>query len=288
MKWRKYLFPNTVEEALQMLAEHNHEARIIAGGTDLVLQAERGTCPSTVMVDITRIPNLNYIEEREGYIEIGAQVTHAQIANSALIQERAHVLAEACSKVGGPQIRNVATLVGNIVNALPAADGAVGLFTLDAEVHVAELEREYWQSIAELYAGVGECTIDPCVKMVTAIRFEPLENGMGSAFERLAKRKALVLPILNAGAAVGVKDGKFDVVRIAVGPVAPTPFRATAAEERLVGAAVDDNAALDEAARLAMRDAKPRSSTLRGSAEYRTAMVEVLARRAVTRAAAMC
>ncbi len=285
--WYHYLIAESVSDALDKLASCGGEARLIAGGTDLVLQAQRGQCPSTAMVDVTRIPELNQIQEQDGYILIGATVTHAQVAASPLIQARAGLLAQACGSVGGPQIRNVATLAGNVVNALPAADGAVALFALNAEIQVASLDgrslQYTWMPIAEMYETVGVCTIDPCVQMVTAIRFKPLPPSAGSDFQRLARRRALVLPILNAGAVVEVVNGGIVDARIAVGPVAPTPFRAARAEQALIGAAAGEEA-IAQAARLAMADAKPRSSLLRGSQDYRTAMVEVLVRRALNNA----
>ena len=283
--WDDYLFPASVEEALDMLQAHGGEARIIAGGTDLALQCQRGQNPAKVMVDITRIPGLDRIEEQDGLIYIGAQVTHGQIAASPLIRSKAGVLAEACGSVGGPQIRNVGTLLGNVVNALPAADGAMALFALDAEVEMAERSGRRWAPIASLYAGVGRCTVDSCVAMITQLRFSPLGKDEAGAFERLAKRRALILPILNTAAVVGLGNGTVQQARIAIGPVAPTPFVAAEAGQALVGRAPDDGA-LGEAAKLAAQAAQPRYSLLRGSAEYRKAMVEVLVRRALTRAVA--
>jgi CO/xanthine dehydrogenase FAD-binding subunit len=279
--WQDYLFPTTVQEALDMLAAHGGQARIIAGGTDLVLQSQRGQCIATVMVDVTRIPGLDAIEERGDHIAIGCQVTHAQIAASPLIRQRAEVLALACGSVGGPQTRNVGTLVGNVVNALPAADGAVALFALDAEVEVAGAAGRRWLPIADMYAGVGECTINPCVQMVAAVRFRPLTDGWASAYQRLANRKALALPILNAAVVVGLADGVCSEVRIAVGPVARIPFLAREAEAALVGQAPAPETIV-RAARLAADAADPRDSVLRGSRDYRKAMVEVLVRRALT------
>jgi carbon-monoxide dehydrogenase medium subunit len=281
--WDNYEIASSVTDALTKLANLGHESRIIAGGTDLVLQAQRGQCPSRAMVDVTRIPGLGEIVERDGYVCIGATVTHAQVAASSLILEKARLLALACASVGGPQIRNVATLTGNVVNALPAADGAAALFALNAEVQVTTLADQTWVPIADLYEGVGECTLDPCAQMVTALRFRPLAPYLGCDFQRLARRRALVLPIVNAAAVVGVRDGLLVDACIAVGPVAPTPFRATAAEQTLIGSPVDA-AQIARAAQLAAGDAKPRSSAIRGSKEYRTAMVEVLVRRALTNA----
>ncbi|MBU0494678.1 MAG: FAD binding domain-containing protein [Chloroflexi bacterium] len=284
MNLEAYLFPSSVDEALDMLNEHRGHSQIIAGGTDLVLQARSGKSQATVLVDITRIPGLDAIAERDGYIVLGAQVTHAQAMRSLLIQQRAGVLAQACSTVGGPQIRNVGTLVGNVVNALPAADSAVALFALDAELEIVDADGRQWQPIASLYQGVGLCSLDRCGQVVTAIRFRPLPDDAGSAFERLAKRRALTLPVLNAAAVVDLDDGRFRQTRIAVGPVASTPFRATAAEEALAGQPATPEA-IAQAAQLAARDAQPRDSLLRGGKEYRTDMVKVLVRRALTRAA---
>jgi len=281
--WDDYLFPQSVDEALDMLGTRGGRARIIAGGTDLTIQSQRGRVQSRVMVDITRIPGLDRIDEQDGYIHIGARVTHAEAAASPLIRARAGVLAEACGSVGGPQIRNVGTLVGNVMNALPAADGAIALFALDAEAEVAEPAGRRWMPIADLYGGVGRSTVDSSQAMITQVRFRALANGDGSAFERLAKRKALILPILNAGVAVR-SDGKtVTVARIAIGPVATTPFVALEAGEHLVGKEPDGVLAA-QAAKLAADAAQPRYSVLRGSAEYRKAMVEVLVRRALLRA----
>jgi len=281
--WDEYLFPASVEEALEMLEAHGGEARIIAGGTDLVLQSQRGQRRAKVMVDITRIPGLDLIEERDGLIYIGAQVTHGQIAASPLICSRAGVLAEACGSVGGPQIRNVGTLVGNVVNALPAADGAIALFALDAEAEIAERRGRRWTPITNLYAGVGLCTVDPCFAMITQLRFRAFGRGEAGAFERLAKRRALVLPILNTAVTVRLDGGKVERARIAIGPVAPTPFVAAEATEALVGQTPDEDS-ISQAAKVAAQTAQPRDSLLRGSADYRKAMVEVLVRRALKRA----
>jgi CO/xanthine dehydrogenase FAD-binding subunit len=283
--WRKYLFPATVQEALEMLTAHRGESQIIAGGTDLVLQSKRGQRPATVIVDITRIPDLDFIVERDGFVVIGCQATHAQVARSPLIRKKAEVLALACGSVGGPATRSVGTLTGNIVNALPAADGAVALFALEAEVEVADASGRHWMPIAGLYAGVGKCVLDPCAQMVTAIRFRPLERGQAGAYQRLANRRALALPTLAAAAVVGVRDGVCDVVRVAVGPIAPTPFRARQAEAALVGQPPTAEA-IARAAELAQQAAQPRDSLLRGSSDYRQAMVEVLVRRALAEAVA--
>ncbi len=285
--WEEYLFANSVEHALELLARYEGRAQLIAGGTDLVLQSQRGQCPATVMVDITRIPGLNRIEERDGFILIGAQVTHAQIAASPLIRDKAPILAMACSQVGGPQTRNAGTLVGNVVNAQPAADGATALFVLDAELEVATQEGRRWEPISHVYRGVGVCTINACREMVTAVRFKPLVNACGCSYQRLARRKALTLPTLVVAVVLEMTGDTIKAARIAIGPVAPTPYRATDAEAHLVGKKAEESV-FAEAGQLAAAKAKPRDSLIRGSSEYRTAMVGVLVRRALAEAAQEC
>jgi len=281
--WREYLFPQSVAETLEMLHAHNGSARIIAGGTDLVLQRKEGKSTAEVAVDISHIPGLNRIEITGDHVRVGSLVTHAQVAVDPLILERAAVLAEACSKVGGPQTRNVGTLVGNVVNALPAADSAIALMALDAEAEVVDLEGKRWLPLKELYLGVGQCCVDACFQIVTALRFSPLESSYGSAYERLAKRRSLILPILAVAAVVGIDNGHFKEVRIAMGPVAPVPLRVSAAEDSLRGRPIGQEA-IKQAAAKALAAAQPRDSVLRGSREYRQAMVEVLTQRALTHA----
>ena len=283
--WDVFVTATSVADALHQLENLRGEGQIIAGGTDLVLQTQRGLCPSRAMVDVSRIPGLDCIEARGQFVVIGATATHARIAGSSVIRSQAPLLAQACGSVGGPQIRNVGTLVGNVVNALPAADGAVALFALDAEVEVTDANGRRWLPIAELYEDVGVCRVNPCVEMVTALRFRPPAARFGSDFQRLARRRALVLPIVNVGAVVRVHNDRFIEARIAVGPVAPTPYRATDAEQLLIGRPVSDDL-IARAAAAAASAARPRPSLLRGSSEYRIAMVEVLVRRALKNASA--
>lgn len=285
--WDKYLFATSVDHALQLLAEHGGKAQVIAGGTDLVLQAQRGQCPAEVVVDVTRIPDLDYIRQSGGYILIGAQVTHAALAASSLIREKAGVLSAACGHVGGPQTRNVGTLVGNVLNARPAADGAVALFTLDAELEVATPGGRRWEPITRIYRDIGVCSIDACFEVVTAIRFQPLTDTCGWGFQRLARRQTLTLPTLVVAAAMDVDGGLVRSVRIAMGPVARTPLRATDAETFLIGKPAHA-ATFAEAAELAGLEAEPRDSLIRGSGEYRKAMVPVLVRRALMQALETC
>jgi carbon-monoxide dehydrogenase medium subunit len=285
MKWEEYLAPTSLEEALAMLQERQGQARVIAGGTDLVIQLKSKEVTARCLVDISNLAELKGIELEDGFIRIGACVTHQELACSRLIRERAAALAEGASQVGSPQIRNLGTVGGNIVNAQPAADTVVPLMALEAEVEVATATGIRREPLGGLCVGPGQCTVDSTAEILTAVRFRALGPNQGSAFERLAKRKALALPILNAAAVVTLNDGgdTFQEVRLAVGPVAPTPFRARQAEEALQGAAVEAQV-IATAMEIAAQEARPRSNPLRGSREYRQEMVKVLLRRAIERA----
>jgi CO/xanthine dehydrogenase FAD-binding subunit len=285
MKWEEYLMPASLGEALAVLKERQGQARVIAGGTDLIIQLKKKEVTARCLVDISNLEELKGIELEDGVIRIGACVTHQELASSSLIWERATALAEGASQLGSPQIRNMGTVGGNIVNAQPAADTVVPLMALEAEVEVATATGIRREPLAGIYVGPGQCTVDPTAEILTAVRFRALGPNQGSAFERLAKRRALSLPILNAAVVVTLNDrgDSFQEVRLAVGPVAPTPFRARRAEEALRGAAIDSQA-IAAALELAAQEAQPRTNPVRGSEEYRRQMVKVLLRRAIERA----
>lgn len=281
-----YHFPTTIEEAITVLRAHAGRARIIAGGTDLMLQVKEGKQQVKTFVDITRIPELNGIRALDdGWIWVGATTTHRQAWESALIQERAAVLAEACRAVGALQIQNVGTLGGNVVNGMPAADGSIALVALSAQAEVVNQQGRQWLDIEEVFSRPGLCKIEPTAELLAGFRFQGLGRRAGSAFERLARRRALSLPILNCGVAVRLNESgdHFHEVAIALGPVAPIPFRARQAEAMLAGAPVSEEA-IRAAAEKAMQESEPRSNILRASREYRKEMVAVLTRRALQRA----
>jgi CO/xanthine dehydrogenase FAD-binding subunit len=288
MKWQKYLVPTSIEEALAMLEEYQGQARVIAGGTDLIPQLKKKEREVQCLVDISRLDELKGMQLEGGMIRIGAGVTHQQLASSDLIWERAAVLAEGASAVGSPQIRYMGTVGGNIVNAQPAADTVIPLLALEAEAEVANSKETRLVPLESLFLRPGQSTVDASAEILVALRFRTSDGNQGSAFARLAKRKALSLPILNAGVVVRLDgDGTaFEEARLALGPVALTPFRARKAEEALRGKAVEGEA-VQSALEIAAQEAKPRSNPLRASKEYRQEMVKVLLRRALERAVAV-
>lgn len=282
--WQEYLFPSLVEEALAMLAKREGRARLVAGGTELIIQLTEGQRSADCLVDITRIPELDRITLEDGMIVLGANVTHCQAAESSLIRERATVLAEACQAVGSLQIRNVGTLGGNVVNAMPAADGSITLLALEAEAEISDGNGRTWVPLQDLFVGAGVSRVDSTREMLTALRFKALSERQGSALERIARRRALALPILICAVIVTLSEAgeDFESARIALGPVAPVPFRASHAEESLRGAPISLET-MARAGEIAMQESHPRSSLLRASKEYREEVIKVLVRRGLER-----
>jgi carbon-monoxide dehydrogenase medium subunit len=285
MKWEEYLFPASIDEALAMLADHQGRARVIAGGTDLVPQLKKKERQADCLVDISRMPELRGVTLEGDMLRVGACVTHHQLASSVLISEKAVALAEGAAAVGSPQIRYMGTVAGNVVNAQPAADTAIPLLALGAEAEIAGLQGTRVEPLEGLYVSPGQSTVDATSEILVALRFRALDSKEGSAFERLAKRRALALPILNAAAVASLnEDGtEFVDVRFALGPVALTPFRPRKAEEALRGRTIEAEV-VASALELASQEAQPRSNPLRASREYRQEMVKVLLTRALERA----
>lgn len=280
-----YLLPESVADALAALKSGGGRSRIIAGGTDLLLDIADGKKEAGCLVDISRIPELKKITLEEGVIRVGAAVTHNQAARSEIINEKAFALAQAARSVGSLQIRNSGTVVGNVVNAQPAADTAVALVALGAVAEITSPGGMDSVPVEKMYAGVGKSVVDSTVQLVTGVRFQAESKGQGSAFVRLAQRQALALPMLNVAVMVSLEEDRFQWVRIAMAPVGPGPVRAAGAEEFLRGAAVDPEV-IKKAAREAAAQADPRDSALRGSREYRLAVLPVLVRRALEMAVA--
>jgi carbon-monoxide dehydrogenase medium subunit len=283
--WQAYEMPKSIEEALQILAHHEGQARIIAGGTDLVIELEEGKCTAKCLVDVTRIPGLGAIEHRDDHIVMGANVTFRQVKDSPLVRQYARVLAEAAGTVGALQIQTMATLAGNIVSALPAADGSVALSALDAEVEVASAGGREWRPISETFLGPGQSAVDPTGQMITSIRFPIPQGRHGSAWERIGRRRALVLPILNCGVSLALDAGGGQIAwaRVSLGPVAPVPFRARQTEAFLGGQPAAEETFV-QAGEIAAGEAKPRTSLLRASREYRVEVLKVLVRQGLARA----
>lgn len=276
----EYVNASSVQQVLDTLAQADGGAAVLAGGTDLMVDFKAGKVQPQVWVDVTRVPELCGITVEDGKLVIGAAVTLTTIARSPLVRQYFPSLAQGCGTVGSLQIRNSATLVGNVVSAQPAGDGAMSLAPLNPAFTVLSAQGERQLSMGEMYAGFARSTIDHSRELVTRISIPLPQPGEAASFVRLELRKSLSLPMLNCAAMVHVEDGIVTWARITMAPVGVGPVRAQAAEAFLAGKALtDENMA--QAGQLALENANPRSNPLRGSREYRLDTLPVLIRRAL-------
>ena len=287
---RQYLIPGSIEEAIHLLETHRGQARLIAGGTDVLPDIRQGKRNPRCLVDITRIPELKQIEVTDKFVKVGAAVTFAEIKDSPFLNQHMHALADAARSVGAIGIQTAATWVGNIVQAMPAADGAIVALALEAEARIIDSHNTEWRPVETLFLGPGASTIDPTRQLVTHIRFPSTSTSTSTltstSWQRIGRRSSLVLPILNCAVKLSIiPDGtRIERATIALGPVAPRPFRARQAE-----AFLQEQAPVEEvfaqAARIAQKESQPRSSLMRASREYRLAIIPAMVNDALSVAA---
>jgi xanthine dehydrogenase iron-sulfur cluster and FAD-binding subunit A len=278
--WQTYYTPTSIDEALRLLAEHGPEARIVAGGTDLLVELRRGVRQAEALIDVTRIGNLDRVRlNNAGLIHVGPTVTHNLAMASDLLVERGFPLALACWRVGTPQLRNRGTVVGNLVTASPANDTITALWVLDAQVTLRSVRGERTLSLADFYQGVRQTRLAPD-EMVTDIAFPALGPGQRGTFAKLALRRTHAVSVVNAAAVLTFDNDTVTRARITLGSVAPTIIQAPEAEEALAGGALSEER-ISEAAELAAQAAAP-IDDIRASANYRRETVRVLVRRALT------
>jgi len=281
--WKEYLHPQTVQEAVEALASAPAPAIPSAGGTDLMLDLQQGNhAPVHTLVDLTGIAEMRALEIRGEKLFIGAGVPHNRIVESALVQEHAGSLVESCGLIGGPQVRNSATLGGNVAHALPAADGTIGLLALEAEAEVASRATRRRLPLHELFAGPGKSTLAHDEILVGF--YIPLRKPhQASAFCRVMRAQGIALPILNLAAWVERDGDTIRAARIAVGPAGPTPFRALETGKYL-GGRIFSEETIAGAQQVLLSEAKFRTSPARATAEYRRELVVVLFKNALSTA----
>jgi len=286
--WQTYYTPTSVDETLRLLAEHGSEARIIAGGTDLLIELRRGDRQARVLIDITRVGGLDQVRlDDAGLIHVGPTVTHNLAVASDLLVERGFPLALACWRVGTPQLRNRGTVVGNLITASPANDTITALWVLDAQLTLRGVRGERTLPFADFYRGVRQTALAPD-EMVTEITFPALEPNQRGVFVKLGLRRAHAISLVNAAVLLTFDQSTNNPVsqstvlsaRITLGSVAPTIIRAPEAERALVGAVLSKER-IAEAADMAAQAAAP-IDDIRAGADYRSETVRVLVRRALT------
>ena len=277
--WQRYYTPNSIQEALELLSRHSPQARLIAGGTDLLIEMERRQREPETLIDISRIKELNYIQlDDDGMLHIGPAVTHNQVAGSTVCREYAFPLLSACWQVGAPQIRNRGTIAGNLVTASPANDTLSPLLALNARVTLASLHGQRTLPLADFFLDVRQTALADD-EMLVDIHFPALKDNQIGTFEKLGLRRAQAISVVHVAVVLTFDGPTISQARIALGSVGPTVIRARAAEAALIGQSLSDEA-IEQAADLAAQDARP-IDDVRGSAAYRRYGVKVHTRRAL-------
>ena len=269
--------PTTVDEVVALLGSGN--ARVLAGGTDLIVQMREGRRQVGRVVDLKRIPELTGIaEEKDGGLRIGAALNVTAMAAHPAMRHYPAVV-ELGQMIGSYQIQNRASIGGNVCNAAPSADAIPALICLDARAAVAGPAGRREMPIETLFVGPGRTTLGP-QDILISLRLPPQPNGSAAKYLRFTQRREMDIAVAGCGAWLRLgSDGTMTEARIALAAVAPTPVRATGAERRLIGERPSAKL-LEEASRLAARDTTPISDT-RGSADYRRELVRVLTMRAL-------
>ena len=294
--WQNFIRPKNLTEAMDAFATAPRPLLPIAGGTDLLLDLEQGRhSPVKTLVDVTSIEEMTLLEQRGNELFIGASVPVNRVATTPIVAHHAQALTEACNLIAGPQVRNVATLGGNVAHALPAADGTIALLALNAQVEIASLalsgaERsrivpEGGSAITrripfkEMFLGPGKSSLKHGEELIVGFYLPLSKNNQASCFNRIMRPQGVALPILNCAVwlerdreADRIKD-----IRIAVGPGGGTPFRATQAEDFLRGKSLNEET-FESALDALLAQAQFRTSARRASADYRRHIVSGLFR----------
>ena len=266
--WQEYLQPQTLDEALTLLAERAGTARVVAGGTDVIVELSRGLRPARTLIDITAIPGLRRIVSADGFISLGALTTHNDVVAAPLCREGALPLVQACWEVGAPQLRTRGTVAGNLITASPANDTITPLIALDAEVGLVSIRGERRLRLEDLYLGVRRTAL-ASDELMTEIRFPALTANQRGRFVKLGLRRAQAISVIDAAVVLTFDGDLVTEARIALGSLAPTIVRARAAETALEGQPLTDETC-GRAAAWAVEAVSP-IDDVRGSAAYRLA-----------------
>jgi len=288
-QWRhpkfEYLEARTVEEACSLLSQYKDKAKLIAGGTDLLVSMRRGKITPLYVINVKTIPNLDYIHYDGDSLRIGALATLSEIESSPLIRDRFPIIADSAHQIGTPQVRNVGTIGGNLCNAAPSADMAPPLIGLGAKAKLKGPKGERAVALEEFFTGPGEPRLQIGEMLIEIQAPNPPPHTQG-IYLKLPARTAIDLAVVGVAAVVTLDTKGANIVdtKIVLGAVAPTPIRARQAENVIRGKTINDGL-IEEAAQIAAEEAKP-ISDVRGSASYRKEMVKVLTKGAIRQAIA--
>lgn len=271
--WQTYLQPQSLSEALHLLTEHAADARVVAGGTDIIVELSRGIRPTSTLIDVTRISELRGISAQGGIVSLGALTSHNDVLASALCRTRLSPLAEACWEVGAPQIRTRGTIAGNLVTASPANDTITPLIALNADVVLASVRGERTLPLRDFYLGVRRTALAPD-ELVTAIRVPAMTAAQRGRFVKLGLRRAQAISVIDLAIVLTFEGNLVSDARIALGALAPTIVRAEAAEAALIGQEVNPGVCRLAAA-LVLKAASP-IDDVRATGTYRLRTLESL------------
>lgn len=280
-----YLEPHSLNEALDMLAEHGDKTRLVAGSTDFLIRWRTGFWRPESVVCMQHVPGLDYISwNPDDGLSIGAMASVQDIEQSDDVRRQYPALAAGAAAFAGVQVRNLATVAGNICNASPAGDTLPALLAYNAQCRIVGQGGERWLALDEVFVGPGRTALE-AGEILTEIRLPPPAPDTGGLYIKHSPRGAMDISAVGAASVVSLAaDGTCASVRIALGAVAPTPIRAYGAEGRLVSQ-TPDAANIAEAARLSAQACNP-IADVRSGAEYRREMVRVLVERTLRHGAA--
>src|SRR5438876_5907327 len=278
------ILPSSVDECVKTLASRGDGAKTVAGGTDLLPQMKNGAVKPAVVVDLSGIAALRGVAAANGAgLRVGACATSRELELHPDVRKRYTALADGAALVGSVQVRNLATVGGNLCNAAPSADMAPPLMVLDAEAVIASPRGERRVPVSAFFKGVRQ-TVLASDELLVALVVPAPAAGSGGSYIRHTPRRELDIAVVGVASQVTMQNGRCVKARIALASVAPTPVHATAAERALEGQALTPEL-IERAAGLAVEAAKPINDQ-RGSVEFRKHLVRVLTRRTLTAALA--
>lgn len=280
----EYLQPKDLGETLDLLGEYKEKAVLIAGGTDVLVAMKRRALTPQYLISLNNIPRFDDIHFENGILKLGARCTIRAIESHPIIKERWRILAQAAKSIASVQIRNLATVGGNICSAAPSADTAPPLIALGAKVVLVSKGGKRTLPLEDFFRGVRETDLREG-EVLTEIQIPELPAKSGGEYLKFARRKAMDLPIVGAAAIVSLEEsnGSCLGLKIALGAVAPTPFKVKGLEELAMGRNLDDDL-IEKISERASRQINPNPRSFRSSVEYRRKMVKVLTSRVLKEA----
>jgi carbon-monoxide dehydrogenase medium subunit len=277
----EYLRPVTISEAVALLQQHGDGAKILSGGQSLIPMMKVRLARPEYLIDINRIPELRHIKEESGFLKIGGLTREADLEDSDLIRARYPIILDTAKMIADPQVRNMATVGGNLAHGDPANDHPATMLALGAEIVATGPRGERTIPVKEFFISLFTTALEPD-EVLTEIRIPLPPAGSGGAYVKL-ERKVGDFATVGAAAQIALdSSGNCRAVGIGLTNVGPIPLKAQTAEDFLRGKNLDD-AAISQAAELASQDSQP-SSDLRAPADYKIAMVRELTKRALIRA----